>query len=334
MSNEVRSREENGFMVFEKDKLDDLEIKFFNPEYFSKIGFSDAEIRIVNKTTGEELTSNDSDVISEPPPSEDENPSAYSISQEEEKAAQEEAQNEAPVDQNTYPPDPESSTEVNVGSLEKEDGRVNEIKGGDYANVESLTIPFRYFVYLVQTRYNKNREPPREVPSSNSEEKKSSVFNSFYDRIKNTFSGNNTANKSSSQNEPVNVSNPIVEQNESDYNTATPENTNNDNDAISKSASPASEDDMSLMWVVKIPITENEESNQIGEYKKEELQFNQRLREYKMEKINNIIVTGKMFNIGNNRFLKVAQTVKEGQPKLEVNHTKLIGTKMSKYEIK
>jgi len=52
---EIRVREENGNMIFEKDKMNDLEIKFFNPAYFSMIGFPDAEISMVNKDTGEPI---------------------------------------------------------------------------------------------------------------------------------------------------------------------------------------------------------------------------------------------------------------------------------------
>jgi hypothetical protein len=55
MSTEIRVREEDGAMIFEKDKTNDLEIKFYNPEYFAMIGFSDAEIKMINKTDGSEV---------------------------------------------------------------------------------------------------------------------------------------------------------------------------------------------------------------------------------------------------------------------------------------
>ena len=55
MSTEIRVREEDGAMIFEKDKMNDLEIKFYNPEYFAMLGFSDAEIKMINKTDGSEV---------------------------------------------------------------------------------------------------------------------------------------------------------------------------------------------------------------------------------------------------------------------------------------
>jgi hypothetical protein len=64
MSTEIRVREEDGAMIFEKDKMNDLEMKFYNPEYFAMIGFSDAEIKMINKTDGSEV----GDGASEQPP--------------------------------------------------------------------------------------------------------------------------------------------------------------------------------------------------------------------------------------------------------------------------
>ena len=73
MSTEIRVREEDGAIIFEKDKMNDLEIKFYNPEYFAMIGFSDAEIKMINKTDGSEVGNGasvnlDSMADAQPPP--------------------------------------------------------------------------------------------------------------------------------------------------------------------------------------------------------------------------------------------------------------------------
>ena len=331
MSTEIRSREENGAMIFEKDKLDDLEIKFFNPEYFSKIGFPDAEIKIVNKTTGEELpSSNDSDVSVYNPIGSDAALEQSTVDENVTDEANDQPvvptpEESQPATENTEQSMTDSSTEVNVGSMEREEGPVNEIKGGDYSNVQSLTAPFRYFVYFVQSKFSKRNDASATSvteSTSDSDNKNGSILNTFYDKVANAFSKNDSSSQNVTTNPIVDLEakgdEPVVSKGEP---------VNND---VQNTDSNSNDANMSLEWVVKIPIATDDESDQISEYKREELKLNQILREHKMEKINNIIVKGQVFNIGD-RYIKIAQTVEEGQPQLEVNPTKLPGTKMSKY---
>jgi hypothetical protein len=387
---EIRSREENGTMIFEKDKLNDLEIKFFNPEYFSKIGFPDAEIKIVNKTTGEDASSASSanqvgpvvtsDVSDQQPadaeilPQEqtgDEVTQAPEVTDAETQPQEQPGEVVAPevIDAETQPqeqtgevvapevtdaqtlpqeqtgdattqgesageevqpsevsyPEPEPTTQS--GTQNPED-RVDEMKGGYYKYVERLTLPFRYFVYFVQREPSKSSGiEPVETKSVTDESKvneRDSLFHTFYDGIKNTFSGVNMT--SSQTTPPVDASNPSIEPPAEGVESPVENVEPPAEDAVKKTDSNS--EDVTLMWVVKIPITT---TGQINEYKKEELKLNQILREYKMEQSNNIIVKGEVFDVGN-RTIKIAQTVEEGQPTLEVNNTKLPGTKMAKYK--
>ena len=326
MSTEIRSREENGFMVFEKDKLNDLEIKFFNPEYFSKIGFPDAEIKIVNKSNGQDGNSTD---LPDPNTSVDSNErvngevidqsdaNAETLQENAEGDVAEQPQENAEGDATEQPdanaetpqenvegdvaeqPDANAETpQENVEGDKADDNIENKIKGGYYKNVEGLTLPFKYFVYFVQSKTPNGEPTDSTVSPPRSEGETIFTFDTFYDRIKNVFRGNNNTSVEQSQTNPI-----------SDQNSASDSN----------------------MWVVKIPITTDADTSQMNEYKKEELKLNQALREFKMEQSNHLIIKGEVFNVGT-RFIKIAQTVEEGQPILETDKTKLLGTKMAKYE--
>ena len=80
------------------------------------------------------------------------------------------------------------------------------------------------------------------------------------------------------------------------------------------------------MWVVKIPIVKEE----VDSREMEEQTLNQMIIEYHAERLNNIIVTGERYTVGN-RSIKIATTVEEGAPTAQFPDSKLIGTKMDKY---
>ena len=326
MSDEIRVREEDGFMIFEKDKASDLEIKFYNPAYFSMIGFPDAEISMVNKDTGEPISLESSDA------------NANADQAVEDSAEQMEETQETPLDgevtatgeqeppaeeQDTHEQEPpldgdvaaaeEPETPINgeapVEERQNENAPTSEIKGGYYENVDELTTPFRNFVYLIQPS-SRPMFSKTETTSTNANPT-SFGLNSFYDRIKSAFSRNDSKQEESAiQEGDSNVQNAIEENNDTDV-----ENVANRTKG------------MSIMWVVKIPIVGTPETDV---NKKQHNVLNAIIREFQANKSNKIIVTGERYSVGN-REIKVSKRIESGEAVLDVPESKLIGTKMHKY---
>lgn len=343
MSDEIRTREEDGVMVFEKDKISDLEAKFYNPAYFSMIGFPDAEIMLVNKITGEPVEPLSLSVENGSNESlQDESQSvntAYPTSINSNDAPNDEQLIERESNATTTSEIDQSNPNLDSNNNASEDGQselttrlfedanssmlVNKTKGGHYANVPNLTTPFQYFVYLVQPK----SQPPREYltpekPTPTDTPAFYSGLNSFFDRVKNTFKRTPTdKNTIVSPSTPTAVAaEPHSEEDPSDTSTPTPTPT--------PVLVPNQDEDVSLMWVVKIKI--EGESSEANEAMTAETELNDAIREHNANKINHIIITGKRFNVGA-RTIKIAQTVEEGEPIPEYPKSKLVGTKMYKY---
>jgi hypothetical protein len=374
MSSEIRVSEKDGAIVFEKDKLSDLEIKFFNPEYFALIGFSDAEIKMINKDDGSEVTADSGSSDDTPLPSNEgqseeiQSPDSLNVengSQMQDDGAPEqpdaapdvgeegqqepvsdmanETQEEVQPDavqpdavpntgdegqlesapdmanetQEEVQPDavpdaePQSDATQDMGpegqsSLAVETGSndPNKMQGGYYENVKTLTVPFRHFVYFVQG------SEPRNTQGSSSGETSSSTqrtfftgFSSFFDNIRSSF-GNKGLNNAAAKDDTV----------------------ESKNDTTQSASSASSTTGLSIMWVVKIPIVKEE----VDSREMEEQTLNQMIIEYHAERLNNIIVTGERYTVGN-RSIKMATTVEEGAPTAQFPDSKLIGTKMDKY---
>ena len=324
MSSEVRVREEDGVMIFEKDKTDDLEAKFFNPEYFRMIGFPDAEIIILNKETGNTVAQNDSSSSGlEPEPesdsqnvadeSMDQSPVENVTTDSEQQSGENGASAEEQVPVENAPTDPEQQSGENDAPNETNNSvEQPQMKGGYYDHPERLTEIFRHFVYLIQRdrRYSTKTETPESNPNagiygklfgdskSSNGSTLSSGLQTFFDRVRNALS-----------------SSPAVE--------SPPSSPDSIPETIESSNS------LSITWVVKIPITQDEEVNK---FKKEELLFDQLSREYRAEKTNNIIVEGTRYDIGN-RSIKILSSIKEGVPTIQYPATKLQGSKMYKMSL-
>ena len=365
MSSEVRVREEDGFMVFEKDKMDDLEAKFFNPEYFRMIGFADAEISMINKETGdlippddsgssgvetdgstEQVEPSDTDQSGQEPAGSDatdqsgQEPAGSDATDQSvqepagsdatDQSVQEPAGSDA-TDQSGQEPAGSDATDQSVqepAGSDATDQSVQEpesnastqpppgMKGGYYKDVDSLTEPFKHFVYLVQRDrpYYSTKEVSSTTESGTGiygklfgETKSSdpstgsgfaSGFQSFFDRIRNALSPSETdasAEKEGTEEEKEPATSP-----------------------------------MSISWIVKIPIIRDDV--ELSKYKKDEILLGQLVREYRAEKVNNIIVEGERHEIGN-RSVKMLASVKEGEPVIQYPETKLQGSKMYKMSL-
>jgi hypothetical protein len=151
---------------------------------------------------------------------------------------------------------------------------------------------------------------PRNTQGSSSGETSSSTqrtfftgFSSFFDNIRSSF-GNKGLNNAAAKDDTV----------------------ESKNDTIQSASSASSTAGLSIMWVVKIPIVKEE----VDSREMEEQTLNQMIIEYHAERLNNIIVTGERYTVGN-RSIKIATTVEEGAPTAQFPDSKLIGTKMDKY---
>jgi hypothetical protein len=403
MSGEIRVKEEDGVMVFEKDKTDDLEIKFYNPGYFSSIGFPEAEIKMVYKSTGEPVNQSAveenqplpvdgnafGDSSGEETPSDAVEPSdateetvAPENGAPEETAAPENGAPDSPAVENemqteetpigqeevaTSPEESSASEEMNTtlengvseettvpdegvtednldsgieqnvpsdnsselqedatepaSDMNAQQQQDAEIKGGYYENVESLTVPFRHFVYLIQPENGKpqleNGKPSLQPADTTTSTNQSVGIGSFFDRIKSVFSKRDIPDAAPVQSESTN---PLL--------TDLPK----DEEAVpvqEPTVTPPENvpDDGSIMWVVRIPITENGELEKNAKHEKE---LKQIIAESNAEKANNIKVTGERYSIGN-KTIKMAKKVEEGYEPPEYPKSLLFGSRMHKY---
>ena len=343
MSDEIRVREEDGFMIFEKDKASDLEIKFYNPAYFSMIGFPDAEISMVNKDTGEPISLESSDAnadqvvedsaeqmeeTQETPldgevtaTGEQEPPAEEQDTQEQEPplvgdvpaTGEQDTQEQEPPLDGEVPAAEEPETPINgeapVEERQNDNAPTSEIKGGYYENVDELTTPFRNFVYLIQPS-SRPLFSKTETTSTNANPT-SFGLNSFYDRIKSAFSRNDSKQEESA-----------IQEGDSNVQNASEENNDTNVENVANRTKG-----MSIMWVVKIPIVGTPETDV---NKKQHNVLNAIIREFQANKSNKIIVTGERYSVGN-REIKVSKRIESGEPVLDVPESKLIGTKMHKY---
>ena len=350
MSTEIRVREEDGAMIFEKDKMNDLEIKFYNPEYFAMIGFLDAEIKMINKTDGSEVGDGasvnlDSMADAQPPPDsmtaengsvEQSQPDSMtaengSVEQSQpdsmtaENGSGEQPQPDSMTAENgsVEQPQPDSMTAEN-GSVENQDSGdnvKNEMKGGYYKNVRILTVPFRHFVYFVQGR---GKEPDQTTPAPDKRQTFFTGFSSVFDKIRGTFNNSNAPAEKDNQSNTLEPTPSTLA--ETDVNQVSQDGTSADETTETQNETQSSADALSIMWVVKIPIIKED----LGIHENEERELNQIIIEHRAEKTNNIIVTGERYLIGS-RSIKMANTVEEGISLVQFPESNLVGTKMHKY---
>jgi hypothetical protein len=363
---EIRVREENGNMIFEKDKMNDLEIKFFNPAYFSMIGFPDAEISMVNKDTGEPIGLESSSATNVNP-----DQTGEQIEETQETPIDGEAQNTeqdqpmdgevqnaeqgTPIDgevQNAEQEPPNDGDAQNAEQEPPNDGEVQNAEqpmDGEAQNVEQET-------QLDGDAQNVETPPPtNNVPNAQTSEIKGGYYNNV-DELTRPFRDfvymiqpsrrplfDKTSSSTNDRPNSFGISSfydrikSAFSRNDSKQQDGSIQDGESNAQNASEADTPEetqeannvenSTEGMSIMWVVKIPIVGSPETDV---NKKQQNELNDIIREFRANKSNKIKVTGERYSVGA-RTIKIAKNIDDGDDVLNVATSKLIGTKMQKY---
>ena len=307
----ISTHEENGVMVFEKPRSNDLEAKFYNPDYFRLIGFPDADIRIVSlgQVGGyydhpEELSWPYRQFV-------------YA------------------VQSTTLPPEESDHSDLPVveSSVEKDKPDVGLQRFDPKANLAIAKTDLGQFSVMYQ-RFSQGL--------SGFTEKVNSYFNTQSQTpVDNQLSISNSEEKDQPPSPPLvdnqlGISNEKDEQIQEEKDQPPPPVDNqlsisNEKEQIQeeKDQPPPPVDNNQTKWVIRIPIIQDESLIPLSTYEKQDLVLKQKLREHKAEQMAGIVVDGQRYDIGN-RSIYMGQ-ISQGKSVLKVDTNGLEGTLVWKY---
>lgn len=297
-SDHIRVREEDGFKIFEKDCVDDLEETFYTESYFAMIGFSDAVIQKLDKSTGQPLemkggkgqvtmpyraflrffrlqSSNRDETPAKSTSTSSSSNGIYFRLFGNRKPAEDKDES-SPV-AGTFGENPPTSNQSapNNGFFQR--------IGSAFGNVGSML-----------NAKNTTDEPAKK--DERREDESSLVTSSANQQIQEESL---TEEPAKMQEAELTVENPLAKMH-------------------------------STTWMVKIPILNEDSIIPKTDIEKREDAFNQKLREYYAEKKLGVVITGNRYDIGS-RSIKLCESIAIGLPTLEISASQLKGTKESKF---
>ena len=365
---EIRVREENGNMIFEKDKMNDLEIKFFNPAYFSMIGFPDAEISMVNKDTGEPIgleSSSATDVNSDQTGEQIEETQETPIDGEAQNTEQDQsmdgevqnAEQEPQLNGDNQNAEQEPPMDGEAQNVEQEppmDGEAQNVEqeptmDGEAQNAEQET-PIDGEEQNAETPPPTNNAPNAQI---------SEIKGGYYDNVdeltrpfrdfvymiqpsrrplfdKTSSSTNNRPNSFGISSCYDRIKS-AFSRNDSKQQDASIQDGESNAQNASEADTPEEtqeannvENSTEGMSIMWVVKIPIVGSPETDVNKKQQNELNDIIREFRANKSNKIKVTGERYSVGA-RTIKIAKNIEDGEEVLNVATSKLIGTKMQKY---
>ena len=331
-TNNVRVYPNDTFIVFEKDKTSDDEAIVYNPEYFRILGFRDAEISLVNKTTtpvvvGEmkggkydpsTLTFAFKEFVYMVDPSQKNKTSDATKSEEPSKPSTEE-----PSKPSTEEASKPSTEEAVTPTVEQPKTTINP----DTSTVEQPKTT------------NEDVKPIQPTSKPGYENLVGyNGFSRFVNMVLNVFKPNKTPKEVTTESKPEDKKEVAPESKPEDKKEVAPESKPEEEEE-GKDAKPETEDKVDntigaeevpkLMWRIQIPIIKT--TFELGPYEKEELVLNFNIKERRVAKKFKNVIVGEIYQVGH-RFVRIGEVEKWKDTPPEKIQNLLEGTKMSKYD--